>query len=276
MTFIAPTSAAGHRARGLRLLAILFSVLNLVVAGAARGQDARGEPQQEDPKPEQPPRENGDQATDGEKVEEKLVYARMTTSKGDIIIELNRERAPITVENFLRYINEGFFDGTIFHRVIQNFVIQGGGFTKDMTKKSVYQGIENEWQNGLKNLRGTLSMARLGGRPNSASSQFFVNLRDNQSLDRQQADGAAYAVFGRVVAGMDVVDAIAGVPVERSSLNPSEMSQPATPVVIEKMQVIEADEAAKAVEAEKAAQSAAKAGEGAQPAGGEKDGGEDN
>ncbi len=131
------------------------------------------------------------------------------TSMGDVTVELFADQAPITAENFLRYVDEGFFDGTIFHRVIPGFVIQGGGFTEQMTQKPTHAAITNEARNGLKNLRGTLSMARTS-EVDSATSQFFVNLQDNAFLDHGERD-FGYAVFGRVVDGMDVVDAIAGV-----------------------------------------------------------------
>ncbi|MCP4592429.1 MAG: peptidylprolyl isomerase [bacterium] len=137
------------------------------------------------------------------------LQVKMETSLGDIVLELDSEKAPVTVENFMRYAQDGFYDGTVFHRVIKTFMIQGGGFTADMEKKTdLRSGIMNEWQNGLKNDRGTISMARLGGNPNSATSQFFINVVDNGRLDHPQRDGAAYAVFGKVVEGMDVVDKI--------------------------------------------------------------------
>lgn len=138
-----------------------------------------------------------------------MEYAVMRTSKGDIVIELDRAKAPITVENFAAYIKEGFFDGTVFHRVVPNFVIQGGGFTAAGEQKKTKAPITNEWQNGLKNKRGTLSMARTND-PNSASSQFFISLKDNDMLDQPISGGAGYAVFGSVISGMDIVDAIAG------------------------------------------------------------------
>ncbi len=133
----------------------------------------------------------------------------MTTSHGDITIDLDAEKAPITVENFLRYVDEGFFDGTVFHRVIPGFMIQGGGMTEDMQEKKNHAPIKNEADNGLKNLRGTLAMARTAD-VNSATSQFFINLSDNAFLDHGARD-FGYAVFGRVAEGMDVVDAIAAV-----------------------------------------------------------------
>ncbi|HXS26027.1 MAG TPA: peptidylprolyl isomerase [Steroidobacteraceae bacterium] len=132
---------------------------------------------------------------------------RFQTSRGDFIAELDEEAAPITVKNFLRYVDEGFFDGTVFHRVLPGFVIQGGGFTADMTQKRTHEPIENEATNGLKNKRGTLSMARTDN-VNSATSQFFVNLADNAFLDHKPGS-FGYAVFGRVIEGMDVIDQIA-------------------------------------------------------------------
>ena len=132
-----------------------------------------------------------------------------STSMGDITIELLTEEAPITAKNFLDYVDAGFFDGTIFHRVIPGFVIQGGGFTADMNQKETRAPIKNEADNGVKNTRGTLSMARTSD-INSATSQFFINLKDNEFLDHGTRD-FGYAVFGKVVEGMDVVDKIAGV-----------------------------------------------------------------
>jgi len=135
---------------------------------------------------------------------------RLSTNKGDIVIELNEEKAPITVANFIQYAEDGFFEGTIFHRVIKDFMIQGGGFTPDMQRENTRDPIQNEAANGLPNERGTLAMARTND-PHSATSQFFINHADNAFLNHvpQQNDG--YAVFGRVVEGMDVVDEIASV-----------------------------------------------------------------
>ncbi|MAZ88710.1 MAG: peptidylprolyl isomerase [Cellvibrionaceae bacterium] len=125
------------------------------------------------------------------------------TDLGKLVIELYPKEAPITVENFLRYCNDGFYTGTIFHRIIPNFVVQGGGLTFDYVKKETREPIKNESDNGLKNRRGTLSMARLPD-PDSATSQFFINLNRNRHLDPKK-DEAGYAVFGQVVDGMDVV-----------------------------------------------------------------------
>ncbi len=135
----------------------------------------------------------------------------MKTSLGDITLELYGDKAPQTVENFLGYVDDGFYDGTIFHRVIDGFMIQGGGLGPDMQKKATREPVENEANNGLKNVRGSIAMARTGD-PHSATAQFFINHSDNESLDYPSRDGWGYTVFGRVVAGMDVVDAIAEVP----------------------------------------------------------------
>jgi cyclophilin family peptidyl-prolyl cis-trans isomerase len=134
----------------------------------------------------------------------------LETTKGSITIELYTEQAPGTVENFLQYVDDGFFDGTIFHRVIPGFMIQGGGFTEAMEQKPVRPPIKNEADNGLKNERGTLAMARTSD-INSATAQFFVNLTDNGFLDHGSRD-FGYAVFGKVVQGMEVVEEIAKVP----------------------------------------------------------------
>jgi peptidyl-prolyl cis-trans isomerase A (cyclophilin A) len=134
---------------------------------------------------------------------------RFETSHGPFTIELFPKEAPVTVENFLRYVDDGFFDGTIFHRIVPGFVIQGGGLTTDFSNKQTRAPISNEAKNGLKNTRGSLSMARTSD-INSATSQFFVNLTDNAFLDNSSRD-YGYAVFGRVTDGMDVIDKIAKV-----------------------------------------------------------------
>jgi len=136
----------------------------------------------------------------------------MKTTKGDITIELNAAKAPITVKNFLSYVNDKYYDGTIFHRVMSNFMIQGGGLTAEMHEKAAKPPIKNEAGNGLRNARGTIAMARTP-EVDSASCQFFINLKDNNFLDHRDntPDGFGYCVFGKVVAGMDVVDAIAKV-----------------------------------------------------------------
>lgn len=134
----------------------------------------------------------------------------LETSLGEIRIELFEQEAPVTVANFLQYVDDGFYDGTIFHRVIPGFMIQGGGLTEDLRNKKGHPPIKNEAANGLKNKRGTLSMARTN-EIDSATSQFFINVVDNDFLDHKGASNYGYAVFGRVDSGMDVVDAIAAV-----------------------------------------------------------------
>ena len=132
----------------------------------------------------------------------------VTTSLGDIVVELNAAKAPKTVDNFLQYVKAGQYDGTVFHRVIENFMIQGGGFSPDLKEKPTRAPIPLEARNGLSNSRGTLAMARTSD-PNSATAQFFINVQDNTFLDAAKSpDGNGYAVFGKVVSGMDVVDRI--------------------------------------------------------------------
>jgi len=163
------------------------------------------------------------------------VKVTIETSKGVIVAELDQGKAPVTVDNFLTYARESHYDGTIFHRVISGFMIQGGGFTTDMNNKSTHDPITNEAHNGLKNLRGTLTMARTN-QINSATSQFFINLVDNGFLDfrDKSTQGYGYAVFGRVIEGMDVVDAIGGV--ETGSVG-GFSDVPVEPVVISKVTV---------------------------------------
>ncbi|NOY71275.1 MAG: peptidyl-prolyl cis-trans isomerase [Gammaproteobacteria bacterium] len=131
------------------------------------------------------------------------------TNLGKIVLELNKNKAPVSVENFLRYVNEGFYDNTIFHRVINNFMIQGGGFTKSLQKKEVHDSIKNEADNGLKNDKGSIAMARTSN-PHSATGQFFINVVNNDFLNHSAptSQGWGYAVFGKVVEGMDVIDKI--------------------------------------------------------------------
>ena len=138
----------------------------------------------------------------------------MKTSLGEITISLDAQKAPLSVANFLAYVDGGFYDGTIFHRVIPDFMIQAGGLTADMKKKATRDPVENEAKNGLKNVRGSIAMARTSA-PHSATAQFFINHRDNDNLDYPSFDGWGYAVFGQVTDGMEVVDAIAAVPTGR-------------------------------------------------------------
>ena len=160
------------------------------------------------------------------------------TNMGDITVELNAEKAPKSVENFLQYVKDGFYNGTIFHRVIDNFMIQGGGFTPDLRQKPTRPSIPNEAKNGLSNKRGTIAMARTPD-PNSATAQFFINLVDNRNLDYvsdERAETWGYAVFGQVVSGMDVVDKIKAVPT--GPKGPFRSDVPTTDVVIEKVELL--------------------------------------
>ena len=160
----------------------------------------------------------------------------LKTSQGTLTIELYQDKAPKTVENFLQYAKDGFFNGTVFHRVIPGFMIQGGGFTPDMKQKETRAQIQNEAKNGLKNETGTLAMARTND-PHSASAQFFINLKDNSFLDYPGRDGWGYAVFGKVVQGFDMVQKIATVPT--ASAGPHQ-NVPTTPVVIESVKLLPA------------------------------------
>ena len=144
------------------------------------------------------------------------VKVTLETSKGIIELELDAAKAPVSTANFASYVKKAHYDGTIFHRVIPGFMIQGGGFTADMAQKPTDAPIKNEASNGLTNDRGTIAMARTGD-PNSATCQFFINLVDNKGLDAPKPDGYGYAVFGKVVKGMDVVDAIAAAPTGRKN-----------------------------------------------------------
>lgn len=160
----------------------------------------------------------------------------LETSKGKIVIELDAAKAPNTTENFLSYVRSGFYDGTIFHRVIDNFMIQGGGFKADMTQKQAKAPIQNEADNGLKNDKYTVAMARTND-PHSASSQFFINTKDNAFLNHsgKSLQGWGYAVFGKVVEGFDVVDAIGKTPTTTKS---GFQDVPATTVTITKATVV--------------------------------------
>ena len=146
--------------------------------------------------------------------EAKPVKVTIETSKGNIELELDAAKAPTTVANFVSYVKKGHYDGLIFHRVIPGFMIQGGGFTPEMQQKAVDAPIKIESKNGLKNARGTIAMARTSD-PNSATSQFFINVKDNSNLDYPSFDGFGYTVFGATTKGIDVVDAIVGVPTTR-------------------------------------------------------------
>ncbi|MBN1296858.1 peptidyl-prolyl cis-trans isomerase [bacterium] len=170
-----------------------------------------------------------------------IVVVEMQTTKGTIEIALFQDKAPITVKNFLQYVDDGFYAGTVFHRVIDTFMIQGGGLTADLTPKETRPPIKNEATNGLKNTRGTIAMARTGI-VDSATSQFFINVVDNETLNHRDTTsrGFGYAVFGKVIAGMDVVDAIKSIPTGSTYQNPDKKHNlfsdvPVEPVTITSM-----------------------------------------
>lgn len=159
---------------------------------------------------------------------------RLATSAGDIVVELEAEKAPKSVANFLQYVRSGHYNDTVFHRVIESFMIQGGGYKADLSQKPPRAAIALESDNGLVNVRGSLAMARTAD-PNSATSQFFINVVDNNFLDKANSrDGNGYAVFAKVIEGMDVVDKIRAVPTRESGLH---QNLPVTPVTIRKATV---------------------------------------
>lgn len=152
---------------------------------------------------------------------------KLNTSQGDIVLELYPDKAPKTVENFLQYVRDQHYDGTVFHRVISNFMIQGGGFTADLQQKPTRAPVALEATNGLKNDRGAIAMARTSN-PNSATSQFFINTVNNANLNAPMPDGYGYTVFGKVVAGLDVVDKIRAVPVGDRGMHQNVPQNPIT------------------------------------------------
>ncbi len=161
---------------------------------------------------------------------------KLTTTLGEIIIQLNTEKAPVSSANFLTYVNEGFYNGTIFHRIIPGFMAQGGGFDTSFNQKAVHAPIKNEANNGLANSRGTIAMARTND-PNSATAQFFINYKDNSFLNHTSptASGWGYAVFGEVIEGMEVVDAMAK---QATGNRGGHQDVPKTDIVIEKAEVV--------------------------------------
>ena len=159
----------------------------------------------------------------------------LKTNLGDIVIELDHEKAPKTCENFEQYVRDGHYDGTIFHRVINNFMIQGGGFLPDMTQKATRDPIENEANNGLSNVTGSIAMARTMA-PHSASAQFFINVKDNNFLDHPGQDGWGYCVFGKVTEGMDVVEKIKATDTTNKA---GHSDVPVEPIMIEKAEISE-------------------------------------
>ena len=217
--------------RSLTLVVALLAAAALCTAAAQDKQDNPQEPPVATTKPAAP-----------QPAEQAHMYVKLETSLGDIVLDLDAEKAPISVKNFIDYVDSGFYAGTIFHRVMSNFMIQGGGFTSDLSEKKdgLRPPIKNEWQNGLKNTRGTIAMARTQI-ADSATAQFFINVVDNGMLD-QPRDGAAYAVFGKVIGGMDVVDKIRATEVKEDPKLPMGKVVPATPVVIKSAKRLGADE----------------------------------
>lgn len=214
----------------LKHFALVFALVTPIALAAPppSQKPAQAKPAVETAKPTEAP---------AEKTANSKVLIR--TNLGEMTIELYPDKAPNTVENFLRYTKEGFYDGTVFHRVIDGFMIQGGGFTKDLTQKRTHAPIHNEANNGLSNLRGTLAMARTGD-PHSATAQFFVNVVDNKRLDYvsdQNGMTWGYCVFGKVVSGLDVVDKIKAVPTAAQGPLPRDV--PIAPVVIEKVEIVQ-------------------------------------
>jgi len=180
-----------------------------------------------------------DKGTKEAKVEGKAVDSQssivtLETSMGNIVLELDQKTAPVTTKNFIEYVQAGFYDGTIFHRVIPGFMIQGGGFTADLKRKNTRSPIVNEAWNGRSNARGTIAMARTND-PNSATSQFFINHKDNSPLDYADSAHPGYAVFGKVTQGMDVVDAIAAV---KTATRNGMQDVPVEPVTIKSAKVV--------------------------------------
>ena len=180
----------------------------------------------------QPPASTPKPAPSGPFVELELTQGRATL--GTIVIALNREKAPLSVENFLQYVREGHYDGTVFHRVMPDFMIQGGGYTTELVEKPTRPPIPNEARNGLRNARGSVAMARLND-PNSATSQFFINVRDNHRLDFG-ISGAGYAVFGEVVQGLELADKVSLTP---TTTRGPHQNAPQTWVVIRHARLLE-------------------------------------
>jgi len=206
----------------LRRLALLIGCAAFAAAGVTSGEVRAGQ------------KTGGSRPPASKAPAKKNPVVVMDTSMGVIQIELNPAKAPITTQNFLKYVRRGHYNGTIFHRVIPGFMIQGGGFTSDMKEKPTDDPIVNESTNGLKNLRGTVSMARTSD-PNSATAQFFISVVDNASLDPSQQTGAGYAVFGKVIKGMDVADQIVKVPTGSKN---GMQDVPLKPIVIKSAKVM--------------------------------------
>jgi len=218
--------------RALLILALLLPAFAFAQTGTAPAKPAAKAPAKAAAPAKKAPEAPANEA---DKTASKVL---IKTNLGEMTVELYPDKAPKTVENFLAYVNAKFYDGTVFHRVIDNFMIQGGGFTPDLRQKATRPAIANEAKNGLSNSRGTLAMARTGD-PNSATAQFFINVVDNPRLDyTSDANGSTwgYCVFGKVISGLDVVDKIKAVPT--GAQGPFKSDVPTTPVVIEKISVI--------------------------------------
>jgi peptidyl-prolyl cis-trans isomerase A (cyclophilin A) len=218
--------------RALLILALLLPAFAFAQTGTAPAKPAAKAPAKAAAPAKKAPEAP---ASEADKTASKVL---IKTNLGEMTVELYPDKAPKTVENFLAYVNGKFYDGTVFHRVIDNFMIQGGGFTPDLRQKATRPAIANEAKNGLSNSRGTLAMARTGD-PNSATAQFFINVVDNPRLDyTSDANGSTwgYCVFGKVISGLDVVDKIKAVPT--GAQGPFKSDVPTTPVVIEKISVI--------------------------------------
>ena len=222
------------------LILILLLVMAVLICGLGCSQ--KDQPENQPDTPEPPLSTDPTPYTDP--VQKNLQPAdpqvKIQTTMGDIIVELNPAAAPITVKNFLRYVDEGFYEENLFHRVINNFMIQGGGYTLDLKAKSPREPIVNESNNGLSNVRGTIAMGRDQNKPDSATVVFFINQgENNQYLDHghsESLDGYGYTVFGRVIEGMNVVDKIAAVRVVKRDATFTHL--PIEPVVIEKVILI--------------------------------------
>ncbi len=233
-----PAPAARDGATPRRLFLLTSCALALTLFGCGPSERAAVPTDSAPAAGNAPAGEHGSTSGGGEGTQvdmSKPVPVVMETSKGTIELELYPDKAPVTVENFVGYVKKGHYDGTIFHRVIDGFMIQGGGFTPGMEEKPTGEGIKNEAQNGLKNERGTIAMARTSD-PNSATAQFYINVADNASLDYPGSDGFGYAVFGKVTEGMDVVEAIKTVP---TTMKEGHADVPVEPVTIKSVKIKE-------------------------------------
>lgn len=211
-------------------LIFAFSLMAVIIAACAKKDNIPAE-QQRSAEPVQA------EKADNNVTEGNVMYVLLKTNKGDIVLELDSKNAPETTENFIRYVKEGHYDGTIFHRVIKDFMIQGGGMDSQMQERPTHAPIMNEADNGLKNNKYTIAMARTSD-PDSATAQFFINTNDNDFLNfkSQTMQGWGYAVFGKVVSGSEVVDAIEVVATTRRFPHDD---VPVEPVVIEKAEILE-------------------------------------